>query len=58
MATAKWGIDEELMRTAFLLIAAIFAIALLGMSVYTEGAIAGNVPTDGYGVSAQAATVN
>lgn len=40
------------MRIAFLSAFALFAISLWGLAVYTDGAIAGNVPLDGYGVSA------
>lgn len=40
------------MRTAFLTAAAMLGIAFWGLSVYTEGAVAGNVPVDGYGISA------
>lgn len=39
------------MRTALLSAAAMLGIMFWGLSVYTEGAIAGNVPTDGYGIS-------
>lgn len=39
------------MRTALLSAAAMLAIMFWGLSVYTEGAIAGNVPADGYGIS-------
>jgi hypothetical protein len=42
------------MRTALLTTAALTAIALWGLAVYTDGAIAGHVPVDGYGVSVAA----
>lgn len=42
------------MRAAFLATAALVAITFWGMAVYTDGAVAGNVPVDGYGVSLQA----
>ena len=40
------------MRAALLSLVTLFGIALWGLAVYSEGAIAGNVPLDGYGVSA------
>jgi hypothetical protein len=39
------------MRTVLLSAAALFGIALWAMAVYSDGAMAGNVPVDGYGVS-------
>ncbi|WP_306127164.1 hypothetical protein [Roseitalea sp. MMSF_3516] len=33
-------------------LATLFGISLWGLSVYSEAAITGNVPVDGYGVSA------
>lgn len=39
------------LRTAFLSAATLLAISFWGMAVYTDGAAAGNVPTDGYGIS-------
>lgn len=39
------------MRAMFLSIVTLLGITLWGLAVYSEGAIAGNVPSDGYGVS-------
>ena len=39
------------MRTVILTVGALLGITLWGMAVYTDGANAGNVPADGYGVS-------
>ena len=41
-------------RATFLSLATLFGIMLWGLAVYSDGAIAGNVPLDGYGVSALA----
>ncbi|MFZ2102685.1 MAG: hypothetical protein WAU86_19175 [Oricola sp.] len=38
-------------RAAFLSAATLLAISFLGLAVYTEVAIAGKAPADGYGVS-------
>ncbi len=38
-------------RATLLSLAALAGICLWGLAVYSEGAIAGNVPVDGYGVS-------
>ncbi|MCI5078471.1 hypothetical protein [Oricola sp.] len=39
-------------RAAFLSAATLLAISFWGLAVYTDGAMAGKVPSDGYGVSA------
>ncbi len=38
-------------RAVLLTFAMIAATSLWGLAVYTDGAMAGNVPVDGYGVS-------
>ncbi|WP_223476294.1 hypothetical protein [Oricola indica] len=38
-------------RAAFLSAATLLAISFWGLAVYTDGALAGKVPSDGYGVS-------
>ena len=38
-------------RATLLSLAALAGICLWGLAVYSEGAVAGNVPLDGYGVS-------
>ena len=38
-------------RAAMLTLAMMMATSLWGLAVYTDGALAGNVPADGYGVS-------
>lgn len=43
------------LRATFLSAATVLAIALWGMAVYTDGAISGQVPADGYGVSTASA---
>lgn len=40
-------------RATLLSVAALVGISFWGLAVYTEGAVAGNVPLDGYGVSSQ-----
>lgn len=42
------------MRATLLTLAMMLATSLWGLAVYTEGAMAGNVPVDGYGVSVSA----
>jgi hypothetical protein len=39
-------------RTIFLSVGMVFAISFWGLAVYSEGALAGKVPADGYGISA------
>lgn len=39
-------------RTVFLSAATLFGISFWGLAVYTDGAMAGKVPSDGYGISA------
>lgn len=39
-------------RTMFLSAITLLSISLWGLAVYTEGAAAGKVPADGYGISA------
>lgn len=39
-------------RAAFLSAATLLAISFWGLAVYTDGAMAGKVPSDGYGISA------
>ena len=40
------------LRTAFLSAATLVAISFWGLAVYSDGALAGKAPVDGYGVSA------
>ena len=47
----KWGVVMTL-RATLLSLATLFGITLWGMAVYSDGAVAGNAPLDGYGVSA------
>ena len=53
----KWGLVMAL-RATLLSAATIFGISLWGMAVYSDGAIAGNAPVDGYGVSAVTLNAN
>lgn len=41
------------LRAAILSAATLLAISFWGLAVYTDGAVAGQVPADGYGISAQ-----
>jgi hypothetical protein len=45
-------------RTAFLSAAMLLAISFWGLAVYTEGAFAGKVSEDGYGISASLTSLN
>jgi hypothetical protein len=40
------------LRTAFLSTATLVAISFWGLAVYSDGALAGKAPVDGYGISA------
>ena len=40
------------LRATLLSLATLFGISLWGLAVYTDGAVAGGTPVDGYGVSA------
>lgn len=53
----KWGLVMTL-RAMLLSIATIFGISLWGIAVYSDGAVAGNAPVDGYGVSAVTPNAN
>ncbi|MEO1746546.1 MAG: hypothetical protein AAFR13_08455 [Pseudomonadota bacterium] len=39
------------MRAALLTLGTLVAITLWGLAVYSDGAVAGHAPADGYGVS-------
>ena len=39
-------------RAVFLTMSSLLAIAFWGLAVYSDGALAGKVPADGYGISA------
>jgi len=43
-------------RAAVLSAGMLLAISFWGLAVYTEGAMAGKVPSDGYGISASELT--